>query len=138
MADEVCAVQYVYVTVKDRPGEGAKVLGALKKARVNLLAFSGFPGKAGKAQIDLVTEQNEDVKRVARDCRWKLSPVKHGFLVQGKDKVGAVADIMAKLAKARVNVTAADAVAAGGGRFGMILWVKKASRAKAAKVLKAW
>jgi predicted amino acid-binding ACT domain protein len=66
-----------------------------------------------------------------------LSDVKKGFLVQGTDRVGAVHRHLKKLAEAGINVTAADAVAAGKGRYGMLLWVKPREYARAAKVLGA-
>ena len=137
MADEVRRVEYCYLTIKDKPGEGEKILGTLREVGVNLLAFSGFPAKGGKAQIDLVTENVSGLKTLARNQKWKLSPVKRGFLIQGEDKLGAVAEIVAKLAAAKINIVAVDAVAAGAGRYGAILWVKPASYAKAAKALGA-
>ena len=42
-----------------------------------------------------------------------------------------------KLADEKINVTAADAVAAGKGRYGMILWVRPKDYARAARVLRA-
>jgi hypothetical protein len=63
--------------------------------------------------------------------------VKKGFLVQGTDRVGAVNRQLRKLAEAGVNVTAADAVSAGQGRYGMILWVKPRDYARAARALGA-
>jgi hypothetical protein len=42
-----------------------------------------------------------------------------------------------KLADAGINVTAADAVSAGQGRYGMILWVKPRDYTRAAKALGA-
>jgi hypothetical protein len=48
-----------------------------------------------------------------------------------------MADLYAKLAAARVNVTASDAVCAGEGRFGAILWVKARDVNRAAKALEA-
>ncbi len=45
------------------------------------------------------------------------------------------ANLMARLAKAKINVTAIDAVSAGEGRYGAIFWVKPQDVAKAAKVL---
>ncbi len=137
MADEVRRVEYCYLTIKDKPGEGEKILGALREVGVNLLAFSGFPAKGGKAQIDLVTDNVSGLKSLARNRKWKLSPVKRGFLVQGEDKIGAVAGIVSKLSAVRINIVAVDAVAAGAGRYGAILWVKPASYAKAAKALGA-
>ena len=59
------------------------------------------------------------------------------FLVQGQDRPGAIAGIVSKLADAGVNITALDAVAAGGGRYGAVLWVKPAEVRKAAKAIGA-
>jgi len=137
MADRVRKVNYCYVTVTARAGQGAKVLGALNEAGVNLLGFTGFPAKAGKAQLDLLAESMAPVRKVARNNGWRLSAAKKAFLVQGDDKVGAVHRHIQKLADAKINVTAADAMAAGKGRYGMLLWVKPKDYARAAKVLKA-
>ncbi len=43
MTETVQLVEYFYIDVPDRPGEGARILGQLKEAGVNLLAFCGFP-----------------------------------------------------------------------------------------------
>ncbi len=43
MADTIRRVQYFYIHVPDKPGEGARALAALKDAGVNLVAYSGFP-----------------------------------------------------------------------------------------------
>jgi hypothetical protein len=137
MADRVRRVSYCYVMVPSRPGQGAKILGALKDAGVDLLAYSGFPAGGGRAQIDLVSSDLGTVGRVARKHGWRLSKAKKGFLVQGEDKVGAVQRHLQKLAAGGVNVTAADAVTAGKGRYGMILWVKAKDYAKAARLLGA-
>jgi hypothetical protein len=137
MADRVRKVNYCYIKASARAGQGAAVLGELSDAGVNLLAFSGFPTGGGKAQLDLVTADMAAVRRVARKNGWRLSKTKKGFLVQGDDRVGAVHRQLQKLADQRINVTAADAVAAGGGRYGMILWVKPKDYARAARVLRA-
>jgi hypothetical protein len=42
---------------------------------------------------------------------------------------------LAKLAGAKINVIAADAVAAGEGRFGMLFWVAPRDYNRAAKLL---
>lgn len=136
MADSARKVQYAYVMVPNRPGQGAKVLSELQAAGVDLLAYSGFPGKRG-AQIDLVTRDMSGLRRVARRNGWRLSKAKKGFLVQGTDRIGAVHRQLARLASRKVNVVAADAVAAGQGRFGMILWVRPKDYARAARALGA-
>lgn len=137
MADRVKKINYVYVTVPNRAGQGAKVLGELRDAGVNLLAYSGFPGKGGKAQLDMIPESMTELRRVAKKKGWRLSKPKKGFLVQGSDAVGAVHRHIDKLAANRINITAADAVAAGQKRYGMILWVKPKDYTRAARVLRA-
>jgi hypothetical protein len=136
MADRVRKVGYFKLSVPRRAGQGARILGALRDAGVSLLAFSGFP-RGGGAQIDLVTDRASALRGVARRQGWRLVGPKRGFLVQGTDQVGAVHRHLQKLADAGVNVTAADAVAAGGGRFGMVLWVKPRDFARAARALGA-
>ncbi|MBZ5638076.1 MAG: hypothetical protein LAO51_04875 [Acidobacteriia bacterium] len=137
MADRVKKIRYVYVTLKNRPGQGVKILGELKQAGVNLLACTGFPSAAGKAQLDIAIENPAVARRLARKHGWPLSQVKTAFLIQGDDEPGAVHRHVQKLAAGRINVTAADAVSAGQGRYGMILWVKPKDYKRAAKLLGA-
>lgn len=136
MADSVRKVQYAYVVVPNRPGRGAGMLQELRQAGVDLVAYSGFPVKGG-SQIDLVTPDMTGLKRVAREKAWKLSKAKKGFLIQGMDRIGAVHRHLTKLAEKKINVVAADAVAAGKDRYGMILWVKPKDYVKASRALGA-
>jgi hypothetical protein len=130
-------VDYMYVTVPNKPGEAARVLEALREGAVNLLVFLGFPQGRGKSQIDVVTDDIDALKAVARKHKWKLSRVKRALLVQGTDEMGAALEPLAKLAGAKLNVIATDAVAAGDGRYGMIIWVEARSYRRAAKLLEA-
>lgn len=136
MPDTVKRVQYFYTEVPDKPGEGARLLNTLKEAGVNLLAYSGFP-KGRRAQIDFIPADLAAFRAAARKGKLTLVGPKTGFLIQGEDRPGAVAEIIAKLAAAQINVTACDAVAAGEGRYGAILWVKPQDVQKAARVLGA-
>jgi hypothetical protein len=135
--DRVRKVNYCYPIVPNRAGQGARVLTELTRAGVNLLAYSGFPAGGGRSQLDLVAEDTGALRRVARLNGWRLSKVKKGFLIQGTVQVGAVQRHLQKHADAGINVPAADAVAAGQGRYGMILWVKPRDYARAARVLGA-
>jgi hypothetical protein len=130
-------VSYVDLKVPNRAGQATKVLGALQKAGVNLLAFTGFPDRGGKSQIDLITRELAGVRRVAKKNGWKVSKPKRCFVIQGKDRVGAVNSQVKKLAKHGINMTALDAVAAGKRQYGMILWVKPKDYARAARALGA-
>ena len=136
MADTICKVAYYKTDVPNKPGEGARLLGALKDAGVNLLAFSGFPN-GRRAQVDFIPEDEAAFKKAAREAGLKLSARKSCFLVQGEDRVGAVADILSTLAGAKINVTALDAIVAGEGRYGVILWVKPQDIRKTARLIGA-
>jgi hypothetical protein len=137
MAYTARKMNYCYVTVSNRAGSAAGILKALKSAGVSLTAFSGFPASGGKAQVDLIADKFGGIRRLAKQHGWRLSRPKKGFLIQGTDEVGAIEKPISKLAAARVNVIAADAVAAGKGRYGMILWVKRKDYARAAKAIGA-
>jgi hypothetical protein len=137
MTDVVRRVEYYYTEVPDRPGEGAKVLNALKASRVNLVAYTGFPTTRGRAQLDFVPSNVRAFLAAARKAGIKLTGPRTAFLIQGDDRVGAVADIVSKLGQARLNVVAMNAVAAGRRRYGAILWVKPRNIGKAAQILGA-
>jgi hypothetical protein len=137
MTETVRKVDYFYIETPNKPGEGAKVLAALRDAGVNLLGYTGFPRGRWGAQIDFIPEDPLSFKAAAKKAGLKLSAKKTGFLIQGEDRPGAIADIMRKLAAVNVNVTASDAVCAGEGRYGAMLWVKPADVRKAAKALGA-
>jgi len=136
MTDTVRKVDYYYAVVSDSPGEGVKVLSALAAEGINLLAFSGFPS-ARKGQLDLVPEDPAAFKLAAKKLKLKLSPRKSGFLLRGDDRVGAMNETLGKLAAAKINVTAIDAISSGEGHYGAIFWVKPAAVARAAKLLGA-
>ncbi len=137
MADRVRKVNYCYVMVTSRAGQGATILSTLRAEGVNLLAFSGFPGKGCRSQLDLIPEDMTALRRVARENGWRLSKVKKGFVITGSDALGAVHRHIDRLARSRINITAADAVMAGKGRYGMILWVKPKDYNRAARALRA-
>jgi hypothetical protein len=136
MATTARKVGYFYVTAPDKPGEGARVLGALRDNGVNLLAFHSFPTGGGQAQLDFVPADEKVLQDAAKKAKLKVSERKTAFLVEGDDRAGAVADLMQKLGSAGTNVTAIDAVKAG-QRFGALIWVKEADVDKAAKALGA-
>ncbi len=135
MAETVRTAEYFYVMVPDKPGEGARVLGELRSAGVNLVAYSGFPSGRG-AQLDVVPTDPAAFKAVAKQRKWKVKGPKRAFLIEGNDRVGACADVLGRLAAAKINVTAMDALA-GGGRYAAILWVKPRDVKKTASVLGA-
>ena len=136
MASTVRKLGYYSMKVSNRPGTGAHLLDALKVAGVNLLAFTGFPVRGG-AQVDFIPENDAVFRRTARKAGLKLSPRKTVFLMRGDDRPGALTTALGRLAQARINLVALDAVTAGKKRYGAIFWVRKQNVARAARMLKA-
>ncbi len=135
MADTIRVVEYFYVTAPNKPGEAARALNTLKEAGVNLLAFSGFP-QGRRAQLDFIPADPAAFRQVAKRAKWKVVGPKRGFLVQGDDRVGATAELLARLGAEKVNVTAIDAVCAN-ERYSAIFWVAPKDVKKAAGLLGA-
>jgi hypothetical protein len=136
MADRVRRVAYFKTMVPNRAGSAAKALAPLADAGVNLLAFTGFPS-GGRAQLDFVPQDAAAFRRAARRAGIRVPAGKVVFLITGTDRVGACSSVLGKLARAKINVTAIDAVTAGGGRWGALLWVKPRDVSRAARVLGA-
>jgi prephenate dehydratase len=127
---------YYSMKLPQRPGAGAQLLAQLKKSKVNLLAFTGFPASGG-AQVDFIPKDNAKFAKAARKAKLKLSSRKTVFLASGADKVGALTQILGTLAKAKINLVSLQAVTAGSGRYGAMFWVKAKDVAKASRALNA-
>jgi hypothetical protein len=134
--DSIRKLDYFSMETPHKVGEGARLLGALRDAGVNLVAFTGFP-RGRRAQVDFIPEDSAQFRQAARKLKMKLGPRKAVFLAQGDDRPGAIAAICEKLADAGINMIAMDAVAIDGGRYGAIFWVESRNVSKAARLLGA-
>jgi hypothetical protein len=136
MADSIRKVDYYKVLIPNGKGEGARVLSAFGDEGVNFLAFTGFP-RGRRAQLDFVPVDAAAFRRAAKRAGIKIAGKKTCFLIQGRDRAGAIAGIASALASAGINIVALDGLAAGNGRYGAILWVGPRDVARAAKALGA-
>ena len=136
MPDNVRKVEYFSIRVPNKPAQAFGVLSTLVSAGVNLLACSGVP-RGRRAQIDVVPEDTRLFRRVVKKAGLEFTPEKSGFMIQGNDRPGALAQHLKALGDGHVNVTGIDALSAGEGRWGAIIWVDDAALKKAEKVLKA-
>jgi hypothetical protein len=134
MADEIKQFDYYYVVIDDT-SQAAGIVNDLSGSGINLLAFSEFPHSAGKSQLDLIAEDAECLAKRARDMGLSLSERKSGFLIRGENRPSAVAQVLTRLADAHIAVTAVQAISAGAGRFGALIWVTQPDVPKAATVL---
>jgi len=133
--DTIRRVGYYSILVPNTPGQTFRVLQTLVSAGINLMACNGFP-RGKQAQIDVVPDDSRKFGSAVKKAGLDFQPKKTGFLIQGKDRPGALADHLNKLALARINVTAVEALSPGGGRWAAILWVKGADVARAGRVLR--
>jgi len=135
MPDDIKRIDYYYASIPDKPGEGARILAALRDAGVNLIGVSAFPHGARRSQLDLIPSDSAAFANAARAAGLTLSRKKSGFLIQGEDRPGAVADIAKKLADKNINVTSVQLFCTGSGRYGGMLWVKAPDLRKSARAL---
>ncbi len=135
MADTIRKIDYFALSVPDQPGEAHRVLAAFSAAGADLRAFCGFPLGGGKAQLDFVPADAPAFAAAAARLKLKVRKPKPAFLIEGEDRVGAVASVLEKLASQRIPIVAAQAISAGAGRWGMIVWVKPSRIEKAARAL---
>lgn len=136
MPDTVRRVHYYSTSVRNRPGETFKVLAALVSGGVNLLACAGTT-HGRSARIDVVPDDTRKFTAATRRQGLEFSEKKSGFLIQGDDRPGALADILEVLAGAGINVAAVDGLSAGSGRWGAIIWVADGDVRRAGRLLRA-
>ena len=72
MPDNIKRINYYYVSVPDKPGEGARIRAGLRDAGVNLIGVSAFPHGARWYQLDLVPEDSATFTKEARAARLTL------------------------------------------------------------------
>ncbi|HKO04879.1 MAG TPA: hypothetical protein VJW51_09025 [Candidatus Acidoferrales bacterium] len=137
MSEIVRQVEHYSASVANGVGEGAKVLGALHAAGINLIALWGYARDTGKATLEFIPENGAAFAAAAKGAKLKLSKKQIAFHVKGEDRPGAIADLLAKLAAAKINVGAVQAVCAGSGRYGAVIFLPQAAVGKAAKALGA-
>ena len=135
-AEEIRVVEHYSISILNKVGEGARVLGALRDAGVNLIAFWGYKHGPGRAQLEFIPEDGVTFVAAAKQAKLKLRK-STALFIHGDDRPGAIANILEKLAGAHINVAALQAVRGEGGRYGAIVFLPQAAAAKAASVLAA-
>lgn len=136
MAEEIREVEHYSASILNKVGEGARVLGTLRDAGVNLIAFWGYKHGAGRAQLEFIPEDSATFVAAAKQAKLRLRK-STALYIHGDDRPGAIADILAKLARVHINVFAVQAVCGGGGSYGTIVFLPQAAARKAASVLAA-
>jgi hypothetical protein len=136
MPDTVRRVDYFSVQVPNKPGEAFRVLSTLVSAGINLLACSGVP-RGRRAEIDVVPDDTRAFKSAVKKAGLQFRAEKSGFLIQGDDRPGALAQNLQKLGDKGINVVGIEGLSAGDGRWGAIIWVNRDDLARAGRLLGA-
>jgi hypothetical protein len=89
MPDNIKRIDYYYVSVPDKPGEGARILAGLCDAGVNLIGVSAFPHGARRSQLDLVPEDSATFAKAARAAGLTLRQTEERFSHPGRRPAGS-------------------------------------------------
>jgi hypothetical protein len=136
MTDKARVVYSYSTSVPDEPGQAFKVLAALVSAGVNLLGCSGTQSDH-RARIDVVPDDEGAFAALVERAALGFRRQKTGFLIQGDDRPGALADHLSRLARIGINMDGVQGLAAGAGRWSAIVWVADRDLEAAAQALGA-
>lgn len=135
MVDQIQQFEYQYLIAGTASPAG--IVKALTASGVDLQGFSVFPHGLGESQVDLITDDAKVLEETAANLGWRLSEKESMFLIQGDGPPNAISGVLGRLAETNITVTAVQAVSAGGGRFGALLWVKTWKEDEAAALLRS-
>ncbi len=135
MPEEIKRVDYFSVPIANKVGEGARVLGALRDGGADFTGIWGYGISARKARIELMPKDSASFPKIAKAAGLDPGKKMTAFLIGGEDRPGVIAELLGKLAAAKVNVAAVKAICAGGGQFSGAIFVDPADVRRAAKAL---
>jgi hypothetical protein len=130
-------VDYFYATMQDRPGEAYQFLSHAAEGEVNFVAFHAVPLGPGRAQLTLFPEEPSRLVAFARRAGLALDGPHPALVVQGDDRLGAFADVHARLYAAGINVFSASGVTDGRGTFGYVVYVQGGDIERAIEALRS-
>jgi hypothetical protein len=135
MGYDIRRVQYYFTTVRDQPGEAYRLLSQLAEIGLNMVAFTAIPVGPSHTQLTLFPEDSGKMDAAARRAGLEVDGPHSAILVQGDDKLGALAEIHEYLYRAEVNVYASSGVTDGQGAFGYVIYVRPKDFDRAAEAL---
>jgi hypothetical protein len=118
----------IVVSLKSKPGVLAKLSRTLADAGVNILALNAAEG-AGRGKIRLLASNPVKAKRALRRAGYRFVE-EVAFAVRLRNKPGALARVVEKLARGRVNIRSTYATTAGSGGAGVVITVSNATKAR--------
>lgn len=135
MKARIRSVPYYYARIEGDPDQAYTWLEELASAKVDLLAFSALPYGPNHVEVTLFPVDRRELERSALARGVALVGPYHAFLIQGDDRLGALAEIHKDLRDTGVKVYASTGVTDGQGRFGYIVYVRELDFEAAERVL---
>lgn len=126
------AVTYFALSLPNRPGELARFAKQLEEKKINLLGLWGY-ADGPEPRLSLVPEKPGKFRRFANAAGIELEEGRT-FHRTGRDRPGALAKSLRKIAEAGINVEAIETVAAGKG-YGCFIWADEQHWADLEKIL---
>lgn len=119
------------LTLASKPGVLAQIASTLSRAGVNITAVCAGEGTGGRGKIRLLVD--DPARAVEALKAAKFRPGQEEALALTLDnRPGALAEVAAKLGRARINIKCAYATTHGGGPALVVLAVSNAAKAQAA------
>lgn len=108
MATKVTELQF---SSSNKVGALANIATAFEKSKVNILNIWAC-GEGPTAYFGVVTNNNSKAKKILKGLRFKVKE-KDMLVLNLQHKVGSLARVARKLAKARINITCLAATTSG-------------------------
>jgi hypothetical protein len=131
MPDDIRMVEHYTLDIENKAGSAARILEVLRDRRVNLIALWGYAIERGVAALEVIPEDSAAFVAAAQSAGLALHEPRSAFYVSGTDRLGAIAETLTQLAKAKINVGAVQAVADNRGYFGAVIYIAPGDVAKA-------
>lgn len=137
MALTVRMMDYFYTRIRDEPSKAYELLASLASEEINLLAFSAVPYGDHGVELTIFPDRSELFLRLAHKSGWTLTGPQHALMIQGDDRLGALAEIQKELVDAGVSIYASSGVTDGAGHYGYVIYFKEGDHHAAARALEA-
>ncbi|MCB0360991.1 MAG: hypothetical protein KDD44_15185 [Bdellovibrionales bacterium] len=128
-------VSYYFLSADDKPGAISRLTSLLREAKVDLLGLWGFGVGHGKAQLFAVPKDKDLFRSALTSAKWDAVEGTC-FRITSDDHVGALADVLDRVAAAGINLQAVDAIGSS-GEVGCFVWPQEIDIPKLGEILGA-
>lgn len=137
MSVTIRSAPYFYARVEGDPDAAYDWLEDLSNEEVDLLAFSAVPYGPNHVELTIFPRKPAALQASGLAHGTDLAGPYHALMVQGDDRLGALAGVHQSLRDAGVRVYASTGVTDGGGRFGYLVYVREQDFEAAATLVDA-